>query len=160
MRKQLARLSLAVLLLGGSSTGNASVSATIVADCTIAGSTLSFGSYDPLGANSTAALTVSGNALSVACTRGATGVTVTLDNGLYSANASGTTRAMLGGGAYLSYELYSDAAMTTVWNTTNAVSYTPTSMAATGLTVYGSIPGGQNVSVASYTDSVIATVNF
>ena len=156
----LLRLGLAVALLGGSTPGTVTVSAAIVASCSISGSTLAFGSYDPIATNSVTALNVSGNALSVSCTRGAPGVTVTLGTGSNAAFAVGTTRAMAGGGGYLSYDLYTDATHGTVWNTTNTVSYAPLSMAASNLTVYGQIPGGQDATVASYTDSVTATVNF
>ncbi len=152
---------LAVALLGASTTTNGVISGTIVADCKISSSTLSFGSYDPLIANATTPLNATGSVL-VSCTRGATGVTVSLDAGSNATRASGTSRAMSDGlGDYLSYEIYTTSAMTTVWNTTNLVSYTSvTSMAQTALTAYGQIPAGQSVPVATYTDSVIATVNF
>lgn len=154
------RLALAVLLTGGTTTGTVGVSAAIVASCSITGSTLAFGSYDPIVANLTAALSASGSALSVACTRGATGVSVQLDAGTNGTHAVGTTRAMASGANYLSYELYTTSGLTTVWNTTNTISYAPTSMAATSLTVYGNVPGGQDAFVANYSDSVTATVNF
>ena len=159
--RELLRLGLAILLLANTATGTASVSATIVASCTITGATLAFGTYDPIVTNNSTALTVSGPAFSVACTRGATGVSISLGTGNNSANAVGTTRAMTDGSSdYLSYELYTTSAMSTVWNTSNTVSYSPTSMAATNETVYGTIPGGQDIPVNGYTDSVMATVNF
>jgi spore coat protein U-like protein len=158
--RELMRLGLAILLLANTATGTASVSATIVASCSISGSTLAFGSYDPIVTNNSSALTVSGAAFTVSCTRGATGITIGLGTGNHSANAVGTTRAMASGTNYLSYELYTTSAMSTVWNTSNTVSYAPTSMASMSETVYGSIPGGQDVPVSSYSDSVTATVNF
>ncbi len=154
------RLVLAVLLTGGSATGTVGVSGAIVASCSITGSTLAFGSYDPIVANLASPLAASGSALSVACTRGAAGVTVQLDVGANGTHAVGTTRAMASGANYLSYELYTTSGLTTVWNTTNTVSYAPTTMVATSLTVYGNVPGGQDAFVANYTDSVTATVNF
>jgi spore coat protein U-like protein len=154
------RLVLAVLLTGISSTGTVAVSGTIVATCSIAGSTLAFGTYDPIVANLSSPLAANGSALSVSCTRGATGVSVQLDAGANGTHAIGTTRAMASGANYLSYELYTTSGLTTVWNTTNTISYAPTSMAATSLTVYGNVPGGQDAFVANYTDSVTATVNF
>lgn len=154
------RLGLAILLLANSAAGTASVSATIVASCTMTSGTFAFGTYDPIVANNSSALSVSGPAFSVACTRGATGVTIGLGTGNYSAQAVGTTRAMAAGTNYLSYELYTTSGQTTVWNATNTVSYSPTSMAASNPTVYGVIPGGQDVPVSSYSDSVTATVNF
>ena len=154
------RLGLAILLLANTATGTASVSAAVIASCSISGSTLAFGAYDPIVTNASTALTVNGGALSVSCTRGATGITIGLGTGNNSAQAVGTTRAMASGSNYLSYELYTTSAMTTVWNSTNTVAYSPTSMAATTLTVYGSVPGGQDLPVSSYSDSVTATVNF
>lgn len=160
MRAPMLRLALAVPLLGSTATGTAGVSGTIAANCSIASSTLSFGGYDPLIANASAPLNATGAVL-VSCTRGSTGVTISLSNGSNPTHASGTTRAMSDGGTnYLSYELYSDSARTTVWNATNTVSYSPTSMAQSSLVVYGQVPAGQNAVVASYSDSVTATVNF
>jgi spore coat protein U-like protein len=156
-------LVLAVALAGSTATNNASISAAIVANCTITGSAVAFGNYDPIVTNRTAALTASASALSVACTRDAPNVWIALDTGRNGTHASGTTRAMASGTNYLSYELYTSAAMTTAWGTTNGtntVTYSPTSMAATSFTVYGKIPGGQDAAAASYSDSVTATVNF
>jgi spore coat protein U-like protein len=120
---------------------------------------LNFGGYDPVVTNNTAALDVAPNALSVACTRGAPGVTVNLDLGIH---AIGSTRYMSdGAGHTLQYEIYTTAGRTVVWNATNSVSYSPTSMAATTLPVYGRVPGGQDAYTAvSYSDTVTATVNF
>lgn len=148
------------LLTGTTATRNENVGASVIANCKVGTSSMVFGNYDPLVTNKTSALNVTGS-VSVQCTRGAPGITLTLDNGANSAHASGTTRAMAGGGSYLSYELFTDAARTTVWNTINAVSYVPTSMAAASLPVYGQIPGGQDVpAAASYSDGITVTVNF
>ena len=154
------RLGLAILLLANTASGTASVSATIVASCHMTSGTFAFGTYDPIVTNLSSPLTVSGPAFGIACTRGATGITISLGAGNNAAQAVGTTRAMSSGTNYLSYELYTTSGQTLVWNTTNVVSYTPTSMASTNPTVYGSIPAGQDVPVAAYSDSVTATVNF
>jgi spore coat protein U-like protein len=67
----------------------------------------------------------------------------------------------LSGADFLTYEIYTTAARTTVWNATNTVSYASATMAATGLPVYGRVPFGQDATVgASYTDTITATVNF
>ena len=156
------RLVLAVILLGGASpqTTNLAVSATVIAKCTVTSPTpLNFGAYDPVVTNNTAALDVAPSALSVSCTRGAPGVTVTLDLGIH---AVGSTRYMSdGAGHSLQYEIYTTSGRTVVWNTSNSVSYSPTSMAAATLPVYGRVPGGQDAYTAvSYSDTVTATVNF
>jgi spore coat protein U-like protein len=64
-------------------------------------------------------------------------------------------------GTFLTYELYTDAAHSTVWNMTNTVGGTAATSAAFSLTVYGQLPAGQtNVVAASYSDAVAVTVNF
>jgi len=40
------------------------------------------------------------------------------------------------------------------------VSYNSTTMAATTETIYGQIAAGQDVNTGSYSDTVVATVNF
>lgn len=137
-----------------------STSATVIAKCTVTSPTpLDFGVYDPVVTNNVNPDDVAPNALSVSCTRGAPGVTITLDLGK---NASGSTRYMSDGASHLlHYEIYTTSARTTVWNATNSVSYSSTSLAAHALPVYGRIPGGQDAyTAASYTDTITATVNF
>jgi len=154
----------------GSDTANLAVSASVAANCTISTSAVVFGAYDPIGANASAALTTSGS-VTIACTKG-TAPTITLGQGN---NYSGGRR-MAGGGDFLTYELYQptntnpDAGSTcsyagpTIWGTTGGQVFTPTaatSKAARTYKVCGSMPGGQDPSVAaSYTDTVVATVNF
>jgi len=158
----------AVSLMGGASpqSGNVTpVSVTIIAKCTITSPVpLAFGNYDPVVVNRTANLDVSPNALSVACTRGAPGVTIALDNGTHYGAVTAGKRYLADTATpidYLNYEVYTTSARTTVWNSTNTVSYTSTSMAAHAVTVYGRVPFGQDVKVnANYSDSMVATVNF
>lgn len=143
----------------GTATASLSVSATVAANCTITAGTLAFGSYDPVVANASTDLSGSGT-FTVACTKSASGVYVGLGLG---ANASGSTRRMISGANYLTYELYKDnSASPTVWGNTSTtgMSYSPTSKTATTLTVYGKVTAGQDVAVGSYTDTVVMTVNF
>lgn len=159
-RASLWLLLLPLLLTGTTTSGPGSVGGSITAKCTAGTGAMAFGNYDPLVANKSAALSVTGSVV-LSCTRGAPNVTVTLDNGQNGTHANGTTRAMVSGSTYLSYELYTSAARSTVWNSTNSVTYASTSMASGTLPVYGQIPGGQNVpAAASYSDSVTVTVNF
>lgn len=159
-RASLWLLLLPFLLTGTTTPGPGSVGGSVTAKCTAGTGSMAFGNYDPLVTNKTAALNVTGSVV-LSCTRGAPSVTVTLDNGQNSTHASGTTRAMVSGATYLSYELYTSAAHSTVWNSTNSVGYASTSMASGSLPVYGQIPGAQNVpAAASYSDSVTVTVNF
>ncbi len=139
------------------------VTATISPQCTISTAAVAFGAYDPIVTNVSAALTQTGT-VSVTCTTGAS-TTVTLGQG---SNANGGSSAAVplrrmkaGTADFLSYELYSDSGRSTVWADT-----APTGKAHTGvgtqtdLTVYGSVPGGQNAATGNYTDSVVATVTF
>ena len=162
-----AALALAVIGSGsafaGTSPGTLTVKATVVQNCTVSSPTLNFGNWDvvnygsaPLNASATITFT---------CTKGATGVYVTADTGANGTHATGTTRAMFDGTSnYLSYELYTDAGHTTVWNTTNSGghTYTPSFAASSTATatINGQIPSGQNAPVGSYTDSVNVTINF
>jgi spore coat protein U-like protein len=140
-------------------TANLSVTARVVQQCTIsAPTTLAFGDYDPVSVNAAVPLDAS-TTISVACTRGSSGVWVGLGLG---ANASGTTRRMAAGTERLNYEVFSDAGRSTVWGNTSGtgVNYVPTSRAPFALTVYGRVAAGQDAAVGDYTDTVIATINF
>lgn len=139
-------------------TANLGVSATVTNNCTISTAAVAFGSYDPVVAHASTNLDGTGT-VTVACTKGATS-TVGLGLG---ANASGSIRRMSDGGTnYITYELYSDASRTTVWNT-GAGLYNPgaaPSKVARNFTVYGRVPSNQDVPAGSYNDTVVATVNF
>jgi spore coat protein U-like protein len=144
----------------GSATSNIAVSATVSQTCTIANGTMAFNSYDPVGTNAATDLAATGT-VAVACTKNASGVTIALDNGTHYASS---TRNMAGAAHadMLAYSLYQDAAHTQAWDA-SANKYAlaaPTSKAAQTLNIYGVVPKAQDVSVDSYTDTVVATVNF
>lgn len=152
-------LSASLVSATGPATANLTVSATVAVNCTVTAGTLAFGAYDPIGANASADLDASGS-FTVACTKGAAGVTIDLGQG--SNYASG--RRMAASGNYLSYQLYSNSTRTTVWGSTSGGSVVnvsaPTSSAAVIYTVYGRIAAGQDVPAGNYGDTVVATVNF
>jgi len=126
------------------------VSATVVASCSVSATNLAFGSYTG------SAHVDQTSTVSVTCTNG-TDYSVALNDG---ANASGSTRRMVSSGSnYLSYEMYSDAGRTTVWNAAAQVTGTGNG-AAQSLTVYGRIPSGQSVPAGSYSDTVQVTVTY
>lgn len=138
------------LAAAGSATATLGVSATVVANCTITGGSISFVGYDPVGG---ADLDASGT-ISVACTKNAASYNVYL-------KPSGGTFTMVGpGNAPLSYALYSDSGRNTVWDGTNAYGYASAGKAAKSINVYGRIPGGQDVPVGSYAQNVTAEVDF
>jgi spore coat protein U-like protein len=148
--------------LAATETSDLGVSATVTANCTITTTAVSFGTYDPIVTHASDALESTGT-VTTTCTNGAA-ATITLGQG---ANAdTGSTdaapvRRMISGTDYLGYQLYSDSARTTVWgnDATTDVAVTGTG-GAVDTTVYGSVPGGQNVPAGSYADTVVATVTF
>ncbi|MGN6314163.1 MAG: Csu type fimbrial protein [Rhodanobacteraceae bacterium] len=146
----------------GTATSNLPVSATISANCTIdASGGVAFGAYDPIVTNKTTALTATGT-ISTTCTNGSS-ATITLGQGANAGSgstAAAPVRRMLAGTSnYLSYQLYSDSADTTVFDGSTGVGVTGTG-AAVSTSVYGSVAAGQNVPAGSYSDTVVATVAF
>jgi len=148
-----------VPLFAASQSANLSVTASVAADCTITTLPVAFGPYDPVGANSAADLNGSGT-VTVACTKG-TAATVDLGQG---ANLSGGSRRMASASDFLNYALYKDAARTQVWGSTMAggstVAYNAASKNTFGITVYGTVPQAQDVTVGAYADTVLATINY
>lgn len=137
------------------------ISATVIPECTVSTFSISFGNYDPVVANRTTPLD-STSQLNVYCTKTTTGL-VSLGPG---SNASGTTRRMKKTTAaeYLRYEVYKDL-YSTVWNAANQNTATSTSKliplgSATGFRAYGRVFAGQDVSVGTYRDTLVATVNY
>lgn len=165
-----AALALTVALLpvranAGSATGHLTVTATVSSSCTIADAALGFGSYTPGNHQS------GSTSFNVTCTLDAPfGVAMNAgSNG--SGSGASVTRKMSNGTTYLNYQLYTNAAETTVWGTTcgstapytNCVGGNGTG-APVALTVYGAIPatgnGATAVGAGSYTDTVTMTINF
>jgi spore coat protein U-like protein len=163
-------LAVSVLALGvggaafaaGSASDNLAVSASIASNCTIdASAGLAFGAYDPIVANKSSDLTGDGS-ISVICTNGSA-VTIELDGGQNEDGAApaAPARRMADGANFLSYTLYSDAGLSTLWATGAAVDVDDTGTGvASSHTVYGSVAQDQNVPVGSYSDTVSATVTF
>jgi len=127
------------------------------AHCTISTTSVSFGSYDvfastPTDTTGTVSFTCNGNA----------DVTITLSKG---GSSTFNPRTLNGGSDTLNYNLYKDAARTTVWGdgTGSTSTYTQVSVpsnAAQNLTIYGRIPAAQDVRAGTYTDSVTVTIDF
>ena len=148
---------------------NLAVSAKVDANCTISTTALAFGAYDPVVANASSALPGTGS-VAIACTKGSA-PSITLSLG---ANAAGSQRNMkiVGGGTdVLGYQLFQPpdntpgtaCPGTTVWDTSVGGTFTPTaptSKASRTYNVCGTVAAGQDVSVGTYNDTVVATVNF
>jgi len=143
--------------------GNAQVFFTVTvvvqAECTVSTGAVNFGAYDPVSANAVTPRDSTGT-VNVYCTAG-TLATVSLDLG---SHASGATRRMLAGAAnFLNYEIYRDAARTIIWNAVNTDSGTSASKntpISGGFVAYGRIPAGQDVTMGSYADTMLVTVNY
>jgi len=141
-------------------TASLTVSATVTNNCTISTAALAFSQYDPVIANASADLDGTGR-VTVACTKGAT-PNIGLGTG---SSASGSSRRLSDGSGvnYLTYDLFQDSSRSVAWTNAGSGLLTPvaaTSKAARDFTVYGRISANQDVPAGSYTDSVVATVNF
>jgi spore coat protein U-like protein len=151
------------------------VSANVTQACSISTKTqMVFGAYDPIGTNATAALNATGQ-VCVACSKGAKGLTIGMDNGIH---AVGTQRNMAGTPTtnLLLYNIFQPNGEST--GTTTAACSFPATVAWTNLgggtftvtnapdktvriyNVCGTIPGSQDAAVDTYTDTVTATINF
>lgn len=151
------------LSLAASKNQNMAVQAQVKANCNFTSSnTMDFGdTYDPTGAHLSNPL---GGAVvvDVRCTKGAS-VSIGLSNGLNSANAPlGSTRAMRFNADYLGYDFYKENTYTTLVTDIGAgmVTFISPGNAPNPVTVYGKIPGGQDVPAGVYQDTVVVTVNY
>ena len=146
-------------VVAGSATANLQVTAAVSANCTITTATVAFPAYDPIIANASANDDGTGT-VTIACTKG---TVATIGLGL-GANALVSQRRMKDAGTdYLNYALYLDSARTTIWGTTSPNLLTPVAApdkTPRAFTVYGRIPSAQDVPAGSYSDTVVATVNF
>ena len=125
--------------------------------CTISAVGVNFGAYDVFSASpddSTGSVTYT-------CTSIKPNDRILID--LSHGNApTFSPRQMKKSAEILTYNLYLDAARTQIWgdNTggSSHVNIKPDPTAT--ITIYGRIPAGNDVTAGSYTDTVIATINF
>ena len=164
-RSSIALIGIAALSLLGdrtldaqSASASLTVTASVSKNCTITTTPVSFGAYDPVVANATNPLDGTGTIV-VACTRGANAM-VGMNGGT---NGFGTNRRMSrGAGQFLEYQLYTNAGRTDVWGDDLGGLYLGVAPSRDPRTfnVYGRVPARQDATVGSYTDTVVATVNF
>ena len=151
----LALVAIAPAAFAGTASGTLTVQASVAANCTISSTaTLDFGAYDPVTANAVSPKDGTA-AMTVACTKGF----------VPTIGIPPAGRTMTGGGDTLNYELYQNPGRSTVWGdgTGGTTLFTPPSApgkGGTAYTIYGRIPGGQDVGVASYSGTILVTVNF
>ncbi len=147
----------------GSDTDNISITGTVVNSCVInSTAAVAFGDYDPAFAQRSTALTGQGT-VKVQCTDQAPYTIYMGAGGGTGAACTGTPVRTLAGPSSntLSYALYSDSGRASVWGceASNDVAGTGNGAEQT-LTVYGSIPGGQQKPAGAYEDTVVVTVNY
>lgn len=80
-------------------------------------------------------------------------------------STSWSARTLRSGAQILAYQLYLDAARTTVWGdgtggTSRFGPYHPSVDTPTEVPIYGRIPAGQNVGAGSYSDTVVVTISY
>jgi spore coat protein U-like protein len=140
---------------GSAATANANlgVSASVAATCAITTSAVAFGAYSGTQIDATGTVTAN-------CVIG-TPWTIGLGAGAGS-GATVSNRKMTSGANTLPYALYSDAGHSQNWgNTIGTDTLAGTGTGGTdGHTVYGRLPTGSVPAAGSYTDTVVATINF
>jgi len=130
------------------------------AHCSISTVGVAFGSYDVFGAT----LNTSTGRVTINCVgigSGTSPVSVRLSTG----NAgSFQPRHMFRGAESLNYNLYLNAAGTQIWGdgTAGSVLFSTavSNNQTVNTTIFGQIQAGQDVSVGSYIDTIIATIDF
>ncbi len=134
------------------------VSATVTSNCTVSSSALAFGNVDPLSGSDVD----SSGGITVTCTNGTAWSAAAGVGG--GTGASFADRFMNSGGNLLAYNLYTDAARSSVWGdgtgSTATISDTGSGVAQ-AVTVYGRVASGQaTVPPGAYADTVSVTVTY
>lgn len=134
--------------------GTLTISASVVASCTVVGSAIAFGAYTQTVVNQTGTITV-------LCTNG-TAYNVGLDAGTGTGASVSNRKMSASGGGTLNYALYRDSARSNNWGSTigtDTVTGTGSGLTQT-LTVYGQIPASQTPLAGSYSDTVTVTLTY
>jgi len=126
--------------------------------CTISAVGVAFGNYNPF----TPTPLDSAGSVIFNCNNFAKNIVVTLGPGQSGAFFA---RAMTRAAQSLGYNLYLDAARTIVWGdgtggTSTYFTNNPPNNTNVVLPVYGRVPAGTDVNVGTYTDTVVATIQF
>lgn len=132
--------------------------------CDVAATSINFGNYDVF---STAPDESTGT-ITVTCTDRPPGVFVNIAIGASMNSGTFNPRQMkrAGGTDLLHYNIFTTAAAANIWGDGTSGTYTVTTAQRVRrnrpgvLTVYGRIPAGQNVSVGTYSDTVVVTINY
>lgn len=143
----------------GTATGVLAIDATVLGTCLVTPAVLSFGS---LSAGSTTSNDAETN-IDVRCTNGINPSAISL-----APTAAASGRKLTSGTSTVDYELYTTAARSTVWNTTNTVDpdtsvtvLTPLTVGSAPLKVYGrvsTVPSGALLGI--YAGAETITVSY
>jgi spore coat protein U domain-containing protein, fimbrial subunit CupE1/2/3/6 len=141
----------ALLLLAG-------VAARADAACTISSTSVLFGAYDVFGVSPT----TSTGTITYQCNNADKDVLISVSVG---SSGSYVARTLVKGAERLNYNLYLDAAFSTVWGdgtggTDTYFKHNPQNNRDVDVTVYGRILAQQDVSAGAYADTIVITVNF
>ncbi len=139
-----------------SSNGSFGVNASVLAGCLVTANTVNFGTLPPGAATSQVDAL---GAIVVTCSNGID-FTVVLDRG---SNNQGANRRMRHAtlAAFLTYDLFRDAARTQRWRDTPGQDVSATANgAAQSLAVYARLPAGQTPPAGAYLDTVTAIVRY
>lgn len=136
--------------------------------CNTSANVVNFGNYNPLiNVNSDSSGNVSVTCMPTTGSEQRNGFTVNYTILLSTGNGgSYVPRRLNSGAATLLYNLYTNASRTLVWGNGSAGTqtvndgYISTSTIARNYTVYGSIPGMQNIAAGIYADTITVTVNY
>lgn len=132
--------------------------------CSVEAVPMNFGTYNPISAQS---VDTTGT-VSVTCSALVAGLNVSYDILLNQGNGgSFNPRSLSNGGDNLNYQLYTNSTRTTIWGDGTSGTQVVSDGYLLNLfseerdyTVYGRIPGSQNVSTGSYNDTITVTVEY
>ena len=132
--------------------------ASAQSSCTISVTSIAFGTYNVF----TTTADDSTGTITYRCNAAAANISISLSDGSSSTFSPRTLRK---GSEVLQYNLYRNAARTTIWGdgtggTSVYTSANPANNSNVNVTIYGRIPAQQDVSAGSYTDTVSAVINF
>ena len=144
--------------VAATATANLNINATVGANCTISTIAVAFPTYDPVVTHASTPDDSTAGSVTVTCTKGS-GTSIALGYGGNPLPAS-QPRMKDSGTNFLNYMLYSESTRTTAWSGASLAIAAAPDKNPRVFTVYGRIAAAQDVPAGSYSDTVVATVNF
>jgi spore coat protein U-like protein len=128
------------------------------AACTLSASGVAFGSYNVFDTSPTD----STGSITYRCGNTDKNITITISRG---SSPTFAPRTLKQGSEPLSYNLFRDSGYTLIWGdgssgTSTYFNKNPANNQDIVLPVYARVPAGQDVSLGSYTDSVVVTIEY